>query len=299
MGRKRGAACTWAREDPSGSCIGHDSRCGQDSYKTEWRCNQLKKAGASCSWKKSQRDAEVATNTNEMKEQVYALGEQVNSLIPLSNVNSTALLLLLEGAASEAECRSHVFSIRESISTYADATRNMRLALNPHTPTEGLLNLAGAAPGPSTLKSSFATFKQNYAPKVFGCTGHHSGCVGQPNANACKRVGGDCSWATTQQSGRCTGNDSRCSVAPIQHWKEGCNALKAQHASCSWVASQKYEEDSAQLVEKLQCITSVSASAFQAVLSNDFEQRLVAIESAAAAIETSLAGLKDAMGMGS
>mmetsp|Transcript_28594 Transcript_28594/g.53619 ORF Transcript_28594/g.53619 Transcript_28594/m.53619 type:complete len:608 (+) Transcript_28594:69-1892(+) len=349
--RRGGAACTWAKEDPSGTCMGHDSRCGQDSYKTEWRCKQLQKSGASCRWRKTNKNAEADIDSTKMKGNVNALLEQLKSYIPLLHANSTSLMSLLEGSTSEAICMDRVGKIGASIGAYTNATEKLQLALNPQAPVEkpqsslgGALdsevnvqvNQIGGAPDTEVnaqasqtggaldsevnvqasqiggaldngvnaqashtqgQRENFAKFRENYAPKVFGCTGHHSQCAAQPSANACKRAGGDCSWATTQKSGKCQGNDSRCATMPIQYWKEGCEALQAQHASCSWVSTPDYTNDLAHLTEKLQVFASVSASDLDHMLSTNFDQRLSSIASSFAAVEDALSSLNLAVGM--
>mmetsp|Transcript_21585 Transcript_21585/g.36987 ORF Transcript_21585/g.36987 Transcript_21585/m.36987 type:complete len:598 (+) Transcript_21585:65-1858(+) len=347
--RRGGASCTWAKEDPSGICMGHDSRCGQDSYKTEWRCKQLQKSGASCRWRKTNKNAEADIDSTKMKGNVNALLEQLKSYIPLLYANSTSLMSLLEGSTSEAICRDRVAQIGANIGAYANAVDKLQLALNPQSPVEepqsslgGALdsevnvNSIGGTPDTEVndqasqfggaldsevnvqasqiggaldngvnaqasqtqgQQDTFAKFKENYAPKVFGCNGHHSQCAGQSSANACKRAGGDCSWVTTQKSGKCQGNDSRCATMPIQYWKEGCEALQAQHASCSWVSTPDYEEDLAHLTEKLQVFASIDPSDLDHVLSTKFDQRLSSIASSFAAVEDALSSLKLAVGM--
>merc|ERR1712217_689469 len=110
-------------------------------------------------------------------------------------------------------------------------------------------------------------------------------CADQATPNACKKAGGDCAWALTQeQSGKCEGGDSRCSTVPIKHWKEGCELLRAQRASCSWVAEGGYVSDATRLTGILENMGAIRSFDFQRVLSTEFEKRFSAIESSAAAV---------------
>jgi hypothetical protein len=298
--RRAGADCTWAKEDPTGVCRGHDSRCGQDSYKTEWRCTQLRKLGASCHWRRDQKFSKPAHDSKDMKKEVDDLSKQLNMYVPALHLDPVLLMPLFSGSVPAAMCKDRADTIRQRIIAYADATAMMQLALNPNTKVADLSGLIDeATAGASGLSSAFADFRKGgYAPVDFGCTGHHSACAGQTTPKTCKKAGGDCAWATIQeQSGRCTGNDSRCSKEPMKHWKEGCDTLKAQHASCSWVVSESYDMASKSLAEKLKGIVAISSSDLQRVLSTDFDKRLTALEGAAIVVEMSLSRLKLAVGM--
>jgi len=293
---RAGADCAWALEDPTGYCAGHDSRCGEDHYKTEWGCEQLRKSGASCTWRERPEHSSPVVDAAKLKERVDALIAQLNLYVPALQVNSTALMGLF-GTAPETICVHRADRIGLAIAAYASATAQIQLALNPKTPVEHLQDLASEAKGASGFSAAFTSFRDTYAPKVFGCTGHHSECKDQTTESACKTAGGDCAWATTQQSGSCEGNDSRCSMIPYRRWKEGCDALKAQHASCTWVLAESYKRDSAGLVEELKGVVAISPSDLQGVLSTDFEERLAAIECSAAAVQMSFMNLTLAAGM--
>jgi len=295
--RRAGVDCTWALEDPTGYCAGHDSRCEEDRYKTKWRCEQLRKSGATCTWSEREEPSEPTLDNAKLMTQVDALTAQLNLCAPSLQLNSTLLMALFGGTAPATTCMDRADKVGLAIAAYANATAQMQLALNPKTPVEDLQGLAAEATGSSSLRAAFANFNDTYAPKAFGCAGHHSECKARMTESTCKTAGGDCAWAMTQQSGRCEGNDSRCTTMPYSRWKDGCDTLKAEHASCTWVLTQDYKRDSASLTEELKGLVAITPSSLQGVLSTGFEERLAAIEASAAAVDRSLAELKLTVGV--
>jgi len=296
--RLQGADCTWAKEDPTGSCTGHDSRCGQDTYKTQWKCMMLQKSGVSCAWKKHQVSLRSNPNAENMKKQVVEFITQLNLYIPNLHLDMDVLLPLLGESVSAVNCKLRTGAIERGIAAYADALKQLQLALNTMTPVETLPDVSLEVAGTSELGIALDGFKKAYAPKVFGCTGYHSECTKQTTPKSCKKIVGDCAWALTQQqSGNCEGSDSRCSQLPRRHWKEGCDILTAEKASCSWKAKETYVSDSARLVDMLRDIGAHSALDFQHVASADFEQRMSAIQASVAVVDQTLLALKRALGM--
>jgi hypothetical protein len=234
-----------------------------------------------------------------MKEHVDALTAQLNLYIPKLHLDSSFLMPLFGGSASAAICTGRAEKIRTSITAYMDAFERLQLALNLATPVQDLPDFDLDAMGTSDLFAAFTDFREAYAPTVYGCTGNAHYCADQTTPSTCREVGGDCAWAMTQQqAGTCEGRDSRCPLEPMKHWKEGCNLLKSEKASCSWVAKGSYVSDAARLTEMLENIGVIRPFDFQGVLSTEFEKRVSAIGRSAAAVEQSLLALKRALGMG-
>jgi len=259
---------------------------------------KLQKSGGSCAWKKHQASLRAKPNAENMKKHVAKFIAHLNLYIPNLHLDMEVLLPLLGESVSAATCKFRTGTIEQGIAAYADALEKLQLALNPMTLVETLPDVRLEVAGTSELGTALDGFTKAYAPKVFGCTGHHNECARQTTPKSCKKIGGDCAWALTQQqSGKCKGSDSRCSEAPVLHWKEGCDTLTAQKASCSWKAKETYVSDSARLVDMLRDMGAHSAFDFQHVASADFEQRMSAIQASVVVVDQSLLALKRTLGM--